>query len=218
MTYDFTITGMTPLLMHADNVEWADVLDGWRKDTKNRNVTKRGDDRSPAWAWLGNLYHDGQNITLPVENIQKCLSQAGARIIMQGKKTFKEYAVSGLWIEPAAPVLLVGGKPVSFEPLDKLEGTTDFTEHLAVVRKMGFDLFMKRVRIGQSKNIRIRPKFDRWSVVGTVEATEKELTRDVIDQIFTQAGKVGLGDWRPGCPTPGRFGMFHHTLKPSKGK
>lgn len=214
--YGFTITGASPLLMKADNIEWADELTAWQKDPKNKNVSKKGDDRSPAWTWIGGLYSDGENVTIPVENLQKCLSQAGARIILKGSKTFKEIAVSGLWIEQDALPVLVAGKPVPYPPLFDLKEEDDFTAHLAAVRKAGFTLFMKRAKVGTSKHIRVRPRFDEWAVSGSVEVEAPELTADVVKELFRVAGRVGLGDWRPGCSTPGRFGMFTAAVKPIK--
>lgn len=216
MRYDFKLTGVSPILLHSDNVDWADTLDSWRKDTKNRNVTKKGDDRSPAWTWIGSLYHDNEYVSIPAENLTKCLSQAGARIILQGKKTYKEMAVSGLWLESEKHHLMVGGKKVPMEPIRELSKENDFTEHLAVAKSLGFSLFTKRVKIGQAKHIRVRPMFSGWSISGVVEVEAKEITPSILSQLFELSGRVGLGDWRPGCSTPGRYGMFTSEIKPIK--
>lgn len=218
MRYEFTLTGETPILMHADDVMSADAMELWRSDPKNKAISKRGDDRSPAWTWIGYLYHAGGNVVLPCENLQKCLSQAGAKLTLKGKKTFKEAAVSGIWIEQATPALLVKGKPVSMAKIDGLRTERDFAAHMETSKKLGFDLDVRRAKIGMSKHIRVRPKFDSWSVVGVIDVDDgvKELTKDVVTEIFHYAGKVGLGDWRPGCGTPGRWGMFRSELKTIK--
>lgn len=219
MRYEFKQTGSTPLLMHADDINSADAMELWRNDPKNKGVSKRGDDRSPAWTWIGYLYHDGERVVIPAENLQKCLSQGGAKMILKGKKTFKEAAVSGIWIEQEHIPLVVGGKEVSMSAVIALRDETDFPVHLTTARKMGFDLLTKRARIGAAKHIRVRPVFAGWSLTGTVEvdADVKEMTKDSLAEIFHHAGRVGLGDWRPGCPTPGRYGMFTATVKPIKG-
>jgi len=80
------------------------------------------------------------------------------------------------------------------------------------VRKLGFRLFLKRAKIGTSKHVRVRPRFDSWSVRGEIETLAPELTFEVVSQLFQLAGRVGLCDWRPGCKTPGPFGMFAATV------
>lgn len=54
----FELTGTTPLLMHADDVDAADALIEWRQKPDNKNISKPGDDRSPPWAWQTYLYRD----------------------------------------------------------------------------------------------------------------------------------------------------------------
>ena len=39
--YHVTFTGLTPLLMHADNVEWADQMDVWKAE--NQRKKSRGE-------------------------------------------------------------------------------------------------------------------------------------------------------------------------------
>lgn len=216
MRYAFQLTGVTPLLMHADDVDWADELTAWRKDPKNKNQSRAGDDRSPAWTWTGYLYRDGTNVTVPVDNFQRCLSAAGARMILKGKRTFKEAAVSGIWIEQEYLAFTNNGTPVPLAGLDGLRDETDFTEHKATAKGLGFDLMTKRVRVGMSKHIRVRPMFAKWAAAGTLEITSDDIKPANLEQLFDLAGRIGLGDWRPGAGTPGRYGMFTHTLKPAK--
>jgi hypothetical protein len=186
-------------------------------DPTNKNVSVPGDDRSPAFTWVGYLYSDGESVAIPSDNLAACLRQAGARVKLGGRKTLKEGAVSGLWIEQDHLPLTVGGKPVPMAPIERLKGETDFTAHLAAARKMGFVLFAKRARItAKSKHVRVRPKFDTWAVAGSLEVDAPEITKDVLDMLFFQAGRIGLGDWRPGCATPGRYGMFDATVKTLK--
>lgn len=216
MRYTFQLKGLTPLLMHNDDVLWSDELEAWRKEPKNKNVSRAGDDRSPSWTWIGNLYHDGELVTIPSDNLQACLRQAGARVKLSGRKTLKEGAVSGMFFEDEYLAFTAAGKPVPHPVIFELKEEPDFREHLAAVKGMGLSLFTKRARIGQSKHVRVRPRFDDWGASGTLEVTAPEITKDVLELLFSEAGKVGLGDWRPGCKTPGRFGMFSATLKPIK--
>jgi len=50
MEYKFKLTGATPLLVHADDVEKADLLKAWRKNPENKNLSVPGDDRSSVCA------------------------------------------------------------------------------------------------------------------------------------------------------------------------
>jgi hypothetical protein len=47
--YEVTMTGTQPLLLHADDIEWADRMSAWKDDPANKKTSKAGDDRSPAW-------------------------------------------------------------------------------------------------------------------------------------------------------------------------
>lgn len=211
--YSFVLTGQTPLLMHADDILFADRLQEWRKDPKNKSVSKAGDDRSPAWTWIGGLYHDSENVALPADNLAVALRQAGSKITLKGMKTFKEEAVSGLMIEEEFLPLIVGGKAIAVAPILGLTEENDFTVHLKAVEDAGFTLFMKRAAIGASKHVRVRARFNAWSVKGTVAVDSEALKPDILTQLFTIAGRVGVGSWRPGGKTPGRFGMFTAAIK-----
>lgn len=216
MRYEFTLTGTTPMLHHADDVAWSDELGEWRKDPKNKSLSKPGDDRSPAWTWLGGVYHDGEQIALPSDNLAVAIRQAGARVIMKGAKTFKEESVSGLWIEEDYLPIRVDGKTIPVEKVLALKTSNEFPHHIKTVEKLGFKLFVKRAAVGQSKHVRVRARFDTWSITGTALVESEVLKPDVLSQIFAIAGRIGVGSWRPGGKTPGRFGMFSATIRPTK--
>ena len=38
----------------------------------------------------------------------------------------------------------------------------------AAAAEHGFMLYVKGAKIGQSKHVRVRPRFDRWSATGTI--------------------------------------------------
>jgi hypothetical protein len=103
-TYNVTITGVTPLLMHQDNIEWSDRMDAWKNDPKNKKSGKAGDDRSPAYRWIGSTYHDGTHVALPADNIMRCLMEGGAMVLVPGGrngKTFKAQTQSGIVLAEA---------------------------------------------------------------------------------------------------------------------
>lgn len=208
----FELTGIMPLLMHADDIDAADTLMAWRKDPANKNVSTAGDDRSPAWTWQTYCYSDGTHLAMPSENIMVALRQAGSQLILKKQKTYKEISQSGLLITTEFCEFRTGGKLVA---VDKLRAMKDkpFAQQAAEAQKHGFKLFCKRAKIGTSKHVRVRPRFDSWSVSGRIQILANEITPEVLAQLFDLAGRVGLCDWRPGCKTPGPFGMFSAKVK-----
>ncbi len=212
MKVAFELTGLTPLLMHADDIMQQDVLNQWRKATENKNVSTPGDDRSPAWTWQSYVYTDGEFIAMQQENIMCCLRSAGAQVILKKQKTFKELTQSGIVIDGEHCELLANGKKVPMSALDDMK-SLPFMEQYAAVEKLGFRLWAKRARIGTAKHVRVRPRFENWSVRGSLLVGAKEITFETLKQLFTLAGRIGIGDWRPGCKTPGPYGMFSPKIE-----
>jgi hypothetical protein len=215
--YRIQIQGIQPLLMHADDISWADQMDAWKVDKDNKAGSKAGDDRSPAWRWIGNLYQDGKQITVPTDNIMKSLMGGGAMVLVPGGKmgkTFKSQTQSGIMPTSIGWPLLIDGKPIDYAPLKKLIGNKDFEAHKKASQAAGFDLYLKRAKIGSSKHVRVRPRFETWSAVGELMVTDDQITTAVLSDIFETAGIYkGIGDWRPGGKTPGSFGMFTAVVK-----
>lgn len=211
-TYQVTITGTSPLLMHNDDIEWADQMDAWKNNKDNKKISKAGDDRSPAFRWIGNLYHNGEQLTLPTGNVMRALMEGGAAVPVPGGqrgKTFKAQSQSGIVPRGAGWPLFLNGKPVPYEPLGALTGEPDFAKHKERAKELGFILFLKRAKIGQSKHVRVRPRFDSWQARGELLVQDEQITTEVLADILEVAGKYkGLGDWRPSSKTPGTFGMF----------
>lgn len=216
MRFEFTLKGTSALLMHQDDVELADEVSRWRLDSANakKKGESSGDDRRPAWTWLTYCYHDGKHLAMPGANLSACLKKAGARVPFGRNKTFKELAVSGVFIEQELMRFAVGGKQVAAAPLMKLREQPEFRVHAEAAASHGFKLFVKRAAVGASKHVRVRPRFDSWEVSGTLEVTSEQIDEASLRNIFEQAGRIGLGDWRPGSPkSPGPFGMFEAKLK-----
>lgn len=215
-TAQVTITGTTPLLMHADNIEWADKMDAWRTVPANKAASKPGDDRTPAWRWIGALNFDQPNgvVTVPSEYIMASIMGGAAKVPTgKGQTTFKSLSQSGLLCAEFHWPLLVGGQEVPMPPIQALMEESRFHAHVEAVRKMRFSLFTKRVVIGKAKHIRVRPRFDNWTVQGEILITDSAISLETLQEILTQAGRLkGLGDWRPGAPHPGPFGMFQATV------
>src|SRR3954469_13972417 len=104
------LTGKSPLLMHYDNIEWASILARWRTLPKNKDKSVPGDDRSPAFAWIGSLYTVGSPavVAIPSDNIMRCAMEGAAMVpVPKGKNgvTFKRQSQSGMLpIEVAWPL------------------------------------------------------------------------------------------------------------------
>ena len=215
--YQVEITGIAPLLMHSDNIDWADQMGRWKDDASNRGKGKPGDDRTPAWRWLGSTYNDGQRVAMPSDNIMRALMEGGAMVPVPGGKsgkTFKAQSQSGMVVLDGFLPLLVNGRELAWADLNALNGEDDFEVHQARTQALGFSLFVKRTKIGTSKHIRVRPRFDQWSLTGKIGVWDEKLTSNVLQQIFDYAGDYkGLCDWRPGGKTPGAFGRFKATVK-----
>ena len=219
-TYQITITGTQPLLMHADDIEWADVMEKWRGDKNNKKVSKAGDDRTPAFRWIGSMYrNEGGEIVIPTENIMRALMEGGALVPVPGGrsgKTFKSQSQSGIMPRETGWRLLLGGQKIDARKIDGLLKENDFDAHKAAAEEMGFSLFIKRARIGTSKHIRVRPRFENWSAAGELVVIDDQITTDILADILEMAGKYkGLGDWRPSSKTPGTFGMFTASIQQS---
>lgn len=212
-TYQVTITGTQPLLMHADDIEWADEMERWKLDKDNKKNSKPGDDRTPAHRWIGSLYrNEAGEVILPTENLMRCMMEGGAMVLVPGGrsgKSFKAQSQSGIMPRSLGWPLLVNGRPIDGKPIAALLREKDFAVHKAAVEALGFSLFVKRARIGQSKHVRVRPRFDTWSATGELSVSDDQITEDVLRDILEMAGSYkGLGDWRPSSKTPGTFGMF----------
>ncbi len=214
--YSFTLTGASPLFIHADNVLASDELTRWRKDPANKSISVAGDDRSPAWTWQTYLYSDGKHIAMLADAIMVALRFAGAKMTMKKQESFKAATQSGILInEDHLPILGPKGA-VLISTIDKLKNKP-FDQMMAEVEKLGFRLDVRRAVVGTSKHVRVRPRFDSWSLRGTLEVTEPAITPEVLAQLFEIAGaRSGIGDWRPSAKSSGPYGRFTAELKRSE--
>jgi hypothetical protein len=197
--------------MHNDDIEWADRMEAWKRDPANKKHSRPGDDRTPPFRWLGSLYHDGEHICLPQENLMASLMGGGGLVLTgaKGGKTFKAQTQSGCLAEDRYLAFRVKGRAVPVKPFFDDMQKKSFDEYQELAAQHGFSLFVKRARVGQSKHVRVRPMFVDWSVSGALIVNDDTITRDVLQQILTQAGLYkGLCEWRPGGKTPGPFGTF----------
>ena len=212
--YKFAIEGITPLLMHWDNIEWADLIEAKRSQIKkeDKKLFKAGDDRCPPSTWKGSVYTDGTHIAIPNDLLRSCLMRGAAKVELKGKETFKRLSQSGIWFEDLFYPLVVNGKLIKIADVEAIEGV--FSEHVAAVKALGFQLLAKRAVIGTNKHVRVRPQFREWATEGILTVVDEQVTFDVLKEIWRIAGlRMGLGDWRPGAPrSPGPYGRFKVEL------
>ncbi len=217
--YNLTINGLSPLLMHQDNIAFSEKIKAWQKDPINKELSIAGDDRSPAFTWLGYVYHDGKHLGMPADNMMTMFREGGAKVKSgNGKETYKKQTQAGLMLDQQQMQLLVGGKPIEVKPFNDLIGVNDFLKHLEAAENAGFELLVKRAKVGMAKHVRVRPMFREWSLVGSFTVMDEEvsgLTEQVLRLILAQAGAlVGMGDWRPSSPkSSGSFGRFEFELE-----
>ena len=219
MNVDFTLTGLSPLLMHADDVLMADELSHARK-TMPKGQKAAGDDRSPAWSWHTYCYHEGDELVWPSENLMVSLRSAAATVIYSKMKSFKELSQSGLVIPTEALGFATRKGPVSWPMIQAWrDNDTPFMEQSKLFTKADPDctLFVKRAKVGTAKHVRVRPRFENWTVSGRIIITNSEITYERLCEFFEIAGdRVGLGDWRPSSKTPGPYGRFKAELRKAK--
>lgn len=216
-TYKFELTGITPAIMHADDIEQSDMLKEFRNHPDNKKTGVAGDDRSPAWSWQTYLYTDGERVVAPQDNLMSCLRKAGCSVNITGKKTFKQLTQSGMAILDDYCEFEGGNGAVFMEDIEAIR-SLPFREQAEKVKELGFRLFLKRAKVGTSKHVRVRPTFDSWKIRGQIEVFDETLTSAAIKQIFDIAGNaVGLFDWRPSAKdSPGPYGRFTAKLTQAK--
>jgi len=216
-TYKVTLTGESPLLMHRDNIQHGEAVKRWCKDPMNKKASVAGDDRTPAWTWIGYCYNDGKVLTIDADNLMSMLRDGGKRCpAPTGKGSMKAATQAGIIVNEIGWPVNVNGKTLVWKEFVHMLESEDFAEHEKFAAELGFALFVKRAKVGTSKHVRVRPRFDTWSCSGTLTVLDEQITRAMLETILTHAGfYCGLGDWRPGAPTaPGQFGRFSAVVDP----
>lgn len=214
--YRVKLTGESPLLMHKDNITASETVRRWCKNPMNKKTSVAGDDRSPAWTWTGYCYHDGVRLTIDADNLMTVLRDGGKKCpAPTGKGSMKAATQAGIIVNEIGWPLKVNGAEIPWAKIVALADEEDFARHEELARSLGFELFCKRARVGTSKHVRVRPRFDTWECEGTVTVLDDQITTDMLRTILTHAGfYCGLCDWRPGSPTaPGQFGRFTATVE-----
>lgn len=206
--YIVNLTSRTALLLHHNNIAARDE-DG----AAGKSGGKAGDDRYPADRWKRCLYLFGGQLVMPTENVLASLLKVGGSIAIGGKKTLKAASQAIYFDDAYLPLRLKDGRTLNADGLLGIKG--DFGTQCDKATEMGFELFIKPCRVNNKGHIRVRPRFEQWSVEGSFETDEDDLTTPRIKTLFETAGRrSGLGDWRPGSPSkPGPFGTFRAEIE-----
>ncbi len=214
--YNVILTGETPLLMHQDNLQWEEYMKKWRLDPANKKLSVAGDDRTPAWKWIGYAYIASDKLVIPSDNLMTVLREGGKKVQTgKGMQTFKSQTQSGIVIDQPAWPMTINGNEVPYAPIKELINNPNLDEHHTTVENLGFELFIKRAKIGAAKHVRVRPRFDTWKIQGTLTVLDEIITTPILQSILDIAGNYcGLCDWRPSSPkSPGPFGKFTVELE-----
>lgn len=211
--YRVQLTGTDPMLWHRDNLEFDPKVKDWQKINKD---TPKGDDRHPAWKYIGSFYHNNKILGLDSMTLAANLSEAAKGITMQGKKTYKEPAQTAVEYDSTFVAVKINGREVPVKSFAKLmdDNEQDIQKHIDNAESLGLSLDIRRVKVGQAKHVRVRPRLpEGWTAEFKITVDDDIISKETLEQIYHLAGtKKGLGDWRPGAPKPGTFGRFSTTL------
>lgn len=180
-TLKFKITGIAALIMH--NGQTADPLNQHSQSiaqiTSIRKKTEADHREVAKREFFAGFYLSQGEPCLPPEMIEKALIQ-GAMKAKRGPA-----AKAAIIVEANTPLLYAG-------PRKPAELWADEKFQLRVP-----------VKVGTSKVIRTRPRFDDWSAEIEIKFLPSLLNEREIRSFLVAAGEqIGIGDWRP------RFGRF----------
>lgn len=115
----------------------------------------------------------------PAEHILGAMIKAAVdfKITGKGKKTYKDLVKGTIIVEP------------------------DAIPH----KNPEWEIDRRPVVIQRSRVMRSRPKFVNWELSFIIEILDEQFSVSAVKDILDQAGKVGIGDYRP------RFGRFMVT-------
>lgn len=178
--------GIRPLLMHNGSLaDWQNPFTQKIKEITNKPSKKRTEadyalcDRLE---WEGSLYlDDNDGIIVPSDNIERTIQAGGEK-----SRIGKQIKASVFCSEPHTRLEYNGGS----RDLDRLYADGRFS-------------YRKGVVISRSRVIRVRPRFNEWSITFDVEFDESLINQKALLKAMVDAGSlVGLGDFRP------KFGRF----------
>lgn len=182
---DVKIKGIAPLLMHSTaSLDTTDPrVKEYKELSKKRKKTEVTLDRIARLEWELGLYWDKENRAyIPAEMLEACIVNGAVRNKSRLGKTMK----AGIIVEPWRPKLIHDGP----DTIEGLWADSDFRD-------------LRAVRVGTSKIMRCRPRFNRWSLEFRIGFLQEHVSRSDVEKTLEDAGALAaIGDFRP------RYGRF----------
>lgn len=176
--YRIGIEGRTPILMHSTR----GMVTHPFEDEQKEILRKRGSNRTAVDearlrfidCWLSVWIDEAQRPTIPMAALRSCIETA-ARKLKEGPKVRECFSVLS-----------------SRFSYDEDQYGSDLDD---VANKAQFTT---DVKVGQSRTLRTRARFDAWSCEFVVEVDATEIDQSNLEHWLDIAGRrIGLGDWRP---------------------
>ncbi len=180
---EVTINGTAPILLHNGQLD--DPLNAHTKALKEvsskRKKTNEDHAEMSRLEWIGSLYVDGDGYVAIPDSVIESSVIGGAKKSELGT-AFK----SAVFCKDTSYRLEYGGRRKALE----LWGDEKFRD-------------VRGVRVGQSRVMRTRPRFDQWSLSFTMLFDDEQVNKSDVVKAIEDAGRmVGIGDFRP------KFGRF----------
>jgi hypothetical protein len=186
VTIDVILTARTPILMHKYSpaqgpkkmqAPTTSYLDEWKTTCYTDNI------KDPS----------NGHLCIPDYCIKATIMAAG-RSKKIGKLYLKKYIASGVIINEQFPLVLVKGKAITIDDVEK----NDWIHTCGAV-------------VGKSRVDRRRARIANWELRFTIKLDSPLITPQILHEILIAAStNEGLLDQRPGSPNkPGEFGQFY---------
>ncbi len=176
----FEIEGVSALLMHSARLAdpWDDTARAMKKISAKRKKTDDDHLEMARLEFMGSMYWDGDHFVIPAQNWESAIIEA-AKKTKQGP-----LAKSGVMVPSPTVVKAQGPKTPEARWAAKC-----------------FD--RRPAKVGASRIMRTRPKFDHWSTTLTVQFDPEILDKgDLCSMVALLGRQIGIGDYRP------KFGRF----------
>lgn len=175
-----TLEGITPLLMHK-----CGIIDN------NNNIRTATTDYSEEWKKT--VYKNADNVLIvPSINLEAMLL-ASSKGIKIGKNYLSKITSSGIYVDDFEHPIYVNNKIAEVQNIEENQW-----------------LFACSVVIGKQRVTRVRAAIPiGWTIKVNLSIINPLINHNILKGLIEKAGyEVGLMDWRPGSPKPGKFGQF----------
>lgn len=186
-TLQVKLTGIVPLLMHSSKLvdKNTPIVREMGKITAkgSKKQTDADRDRLAELEFLGGLWLDEtkKKPAIPTLALEACFKE-GARAARRGKDAERAMFVDGECV------------PLKYNGPGNLEKLWENREQYA---------FTVPAVVNKARVMRTRPIFREWSATFECSYDETEMNESSVKEAWIEAGRRGLGDWRP------KFGRFN---------